>query len=409
MGIGVISDTDPQPLIPHSHLGEYAIVTVGRINNIGEIVKRAFGRGIHFLDRSGGLMNPTEVVGYLINQQPSFEEGIAYAQAVIEGSCSMLVLTQKGLYAARDKLGRTPLVIGKKNDATAVASETTSFPNLGDGFSISRYLGPGEVVLIDQGGKDIKPVKAPEKAMQICSFLWVYYGYPASHYEGLNVEEVRERCGAALARRDLKDGIQFDLVAGIPDSGTSHAIGYANEAGIPYRRPFVKYTPTWPRSFMPQNQDDRNLVAKMKLVPIPELIRGKKLLFCEDSIVRGTQLQDTIQRLVNAGAQEIHMRPACPPLVYSCDYLNFSRSSSVMQLAARKAMFNILHRENFTPEELKRFSNPDSDEYHRMVEDVRVTLGLTSLRYQRLDDLVGAIGKPKEDLCAHCWDGSSHS
>jgi amidophosphoribosyltransferase len=408
-GIGVISDTDAQPLIFGSHLGRYAIATVGRINNLGDIVKSAYSYRAQFAEQSGDEVSPTGVVAYLIGQKPSFEEGIEYAQNVISGSCSILILTDNGIYAARDRLGRTPLVIGKSANAVSVTSETTSFPNIGSGFEVDKYLGPGEIVLIDHWSLPTKQRKAPETKMQVCSFLWVYYGYPSSSYEGINVEIARERCGAALARRDKKEGLKFDMIAGIPDSGTSHALGYAQEAGIPYRRPFVKYTPTWPRSFMPQNQEMRTLVAKMKLIPIRELIEGKSILFCEDSIVRGTQLQDTIQLLWDYNAKEVHMRPACPPLVYSCDFLNFSRSSSVMQLATRKAMKDLLGKEDFTFQELKDFSNPASREHERMVKHIRETLKLTSLRYQLLDDLVDAVGLSKEDLCTHCWDGSSHS
>jgi len=397
LGIGVISDYEDQPLIIGSHLGAFALVTVGRIANLGELAAEAFrGHATHFSEMSGEAINPTELVATLINRADSFEAGIAHAQEVIEGSCSILLLEDEGIYAARDRLGRTPVIIGRKDDAYAATLETCALPNLH--YQIERYLGPGEIVHITpEGLRDVKP---PGDEMQICAFLWVYYGFPASSYEGISVEWVRNRCGAALARAEDR---AIDLVAGIPDSGTSHAIGYANESGIPYGRPFVKYTPTWPRSFMPQEQRVRDLVARMKLIPIRELIEGKRLLFCEDSIVRGTQLKDTIRRLYDCGAREVHMRPACPPLVYGCKFLNFSRSKSELELAARRAIEE-LGADARQP--LKEFADPDSDQHGAMVERVRDRLGLTSLRYQRLDDLVAAIGLPKERLCTYCWDGA---
>ena len=399
-GIGVISDFEDQPLLIGSHLGLYAIVTVGVITNADELAREAFGKKTtHFSEMSGGQINPTELVATLINQQGSFEDGIAAAQQAIKGSCSLLLLTRDGIYAARDRLGRTPVVTGRKNGAYAATMETCAFPNLG--FEIDRYLGPGEIVHITADG--IEQTKPPGEKMQICAFLWVYYGYPASNYEGINVEAARNRCGQALARAD---DVEIDVVAGIPDSGIAHAIGYANVAGIPYRRPFVKYTPTWPRSFMPQVQSVRDLVARMKLIPIQEIIQGKRLLFCEDSIVRGTQLKDNIQRLFECGAKEVHMRPACPPLVYSCTFLNFSRSRTELDLAARKAIHEI---EGRADKHLDEYANPCSEKYCAMVESIRKRLGLTSLRYQKLDDLVAAIGLPKEKLCTHCWDGSSYS
>ncbi|HIJ65195.1 MAG TPA: amidophosphoribosyltransferase [Candidatus Hydrogenedentes bacterium] len=395
-GIGVISDNESQPLIVGSHLGQYAIVTVGVIQNIDQLAKRAFeNRATHFSEMSGGGVNPTELIASLINGETSFEAGIQSAQAAIEGSCSMLLLTAQGIYAGRDRFGRTPLVIGAKDGAYVVASETCAFPNLG--YEIERYLGPGEVVLITPDG--VQEKGPPGDALQICSFLWVYYGYPASSYEGINVEDVRYRCGAALAK---KDNVTIDLVAGVPDSGTAHAVGYANEAKAPYKRPFVKYTPTWPRSFMPQDQRVRDLVAKMKLIPIKELIKGQRLLFCEDSIVRGTQLKDTIQRFYDYGAIEVHMRPACPPLVYACKFLNFSRSRSELDLAARKAVKEI---EGTADKHLSQYADPATEKYNAMVEHIRRRLSLTTLRYQELGDLVKATGLPKEKLCTYCWDG----
>jgi len=395
-GIGVISDDDDQPLLIRSHLGKYAIVTVGVINNADELMKEVFDRRmIHFAEMRGGEVNPTELAAALINQESSFEEGIRSAHEAIKGSCSLLLLTEEGVYAARDRLGRTPVVIGEKEGSFAATLETCAFPNLG--FEIKKFLGPGEIVLMTEDGVEQK--KPPGERMQICSFLWVYYGYPASTYEGINVESVRNRCGAILAKND---NIEIDMVAGIPDSGIGHGLGYASEASIPFKRPFVKYTPTWPRSFMPHDQSIRDLVAKMKLIPIKELIEGKKVLFCEDSIVRGTQLKDTIQRLYDCGAREVHMRPACPPLTFGCKFLNFSRSKSELDLAARKAINEI---EGDDYKDLKEYSNADTKKYEAMVEKIRERLRLTSLKYQRLEDLVKAIGLPKEKVCTYCWDG----
>lgn len=397
MGIGVISDYEDQPLLIGSHLGTYAIVTVGVVQNAKKLVSKAFvKKTTHFSEMSGGEINPTELVSTLINQESSYEDGIRSAQELIEGSCSMLLLTEDGIYAARDRLGRTPVILGERDDAYAVTLETCAFPNLE--YKTTRYLGPGEIVFISPKGVEQK--KKPLDTLQICSFLWVYYGYPASDYEGINVEAVRNRCGAALARND---DLAIDLVAGIPDSGTGHAIGYASEARIPYRRPFVKYTPTWPRSFMPQDQTIRELVARMKLLPIRDFIDGQRMLFCEDSIVRGTQLKDIIQRLYEFGAKEVHMRPACPPLVYSCKFLNFSRSSSELDLAGRKAISEI---EGDSSKDLKDYANPCSEKHCAMVEKIRKRLKLTSLKYQKLDDLVSSIGLPKEKLCTYCWDGA---
>jgi amidophosphoribosyltransferase len=384
-GIGVISDYEDQPLIIGSHLGTYAIVTVGKINNIDELAERAARRGVHFSEMSRGGINPTELVATLINEGATFAEGIQNAQEKIDG-----------LYVARDRLGRTPIVLGEKPGGYAAALETCAFPNVG--YVITKYLGPGEIVRVTEDGVEQK--KAPEARMQICAFLWVYYGYPATSYEGINVETVRNKCGATLARND---DVEIDIVAGIPDSGTGYAIGYANEAGIPFRRPFVKYTPTWARSFMPQDQGMRDLVAKMKLIPVQELVQGQRLLFAEDSIVRGTQLKDTIQRLYQCGAKEVHMRPACPPLVYSCKFLNFSRSRSELDLAGRKAIHQIEGTGDKFPDE---YTDPDSGKHAAMVERIRERLTLTSLKYQRLPDLVEAIGLPKERLCTYCWDGT---
>ncbi len=396
-GIGVISDYDNQPLLIRSHLGKYAIVTVGAIKNADKLVKKVFGtRIIHFSEMIGEEINPTELVSSLINQELTFEEGIINAQEAIEGSCSLLLLTDKGVYAARDRLGRTPIVIGEKDGSYAVTLETCAFPNLG--FEIKKYLGPGEIVLITEEG--IEQKTPPGEKMQICGFLWVYYGYPASSYEGLNVESVRNKCGAKLAKNDT---IKIDMVAGLPDSGIGHGLGYAGEAGIPFKRPFVKYTPTWARSFMPQDQKVRDIVAKMKLIPIRELIEGKKLLFCEDSIVRGTQLKDTIQRLYDFGALEVHMRPACPPLTHGCKFLNFSRSKSELDLAARTAIKEI---EGVDGKDLDEYSTEGSGKYKEMIKQISKRLKLTTLKYQKLEDLVEAIGLPKEKICTYCWDGA---
>ena len=395
-GIGVISDYDDQPLIISSHLGVFAITTVGRINNLENLAKEALKNGSHFSEMHGGGINPTEMVATIISQGPTFEEGIQKVQGMIDGSCTMLILTGEGIYAARDKLGRTPLIIGEKlGGSYAVAMETCAFPNLG--YKITKYLGPGELIFISKKGLEQKI--APGNRLQICSFLWVYYGYPASNYEDINVEVVRYKCGSYLAKNN---SVEIDLVAGIPDSGTGHGLGYANEAKIPFSRPFVKYTPTWPRSFMPQDQSIRDIVAKMKLVPIKELIKDKRLLFCEDSIVRGTQLTKTINRLYDFGAKEVHMRPACPPLIYGCKFLNFSRARSELELAGRWAIKELIGRDIGDPAE---YIDPDSDNYKAMVEIIRKKLQLTTLKYQRLENLVKAIGLPKEKLCTYCWDG----
>ncbi|NIO02167.1 MAG: amidophosphoribosyltransferase [Candidatus Latescibacteria bacterium] len=396
MGIGVISDYEDQPLIISSHLGRYAIATVGVVKNADELIKTAFSkRGTHFSEMSIGEVNPTELIATLINQEDGFEEGIRKAQQSIEGSCSLLLLTEEGIYVARDRLGRTPVVIGSTLNGYAATMESCAFPNLG--FKVDKYLGPGEIVFISPDG--IEQKIPPGDEMQICSFLWIYYGYPASSYEGINVEATRYRCGAALAEND---DVEVDYVAGIPDSGIAHALGYAAKANIHYRRPFVKYTPTWSRSFMPQDQSVRDLIAKMKLIPIRELTEGQRLLFCEDSIVRGTQLKDTIQRMFDYGASEVHMRPACPPLIFACKFLNFSRSHSELDLAGRKAISELEGKGEMNLEE---YTDESSDKYHAMVTRVGQKMGLTSLKYQRLDDMVKAIGLPKERLCTYCWSG----
>jgi amidophosphoribosyltransferase len=396
IGIGVISDCDDQPLIIRSHLGTYALVTVGRIDNLEALAAEAFAnRAVHFSEMSGEVLNPTELTATLINQASTFVEGIRHAQQVIEGSCSLLLLADDGLYAARDRLGRTPIVLGRKQGAHAVTMETCAFPNLD--YEIKRYLGPGEIMKITPDRAET--IQPPGEQMQICSFLWIYYGYPASSYEGTNVEQVRYRCGQALARADTVD---VDVVSAIPDSGTGHAIGYANQRSLPYSRSFVKYTPTWPRSFMPQDQRVRDLVARMKLIPIRDLIQGKRLLYCEDSIVRGTQLKDTVQRLFEAGADEVHMRPACPPLIHSCKFLNFSRSRSVLDLAGRMAIKEL----GRSDQHLDEYADATTDRHAAMVERIRQRLGLTTLQYQTLDDMIAAIGLPRDKLCTYCWNGA---
>jgi len=397
-GIGVISDTDAQPMVVSSHLGQFTIVTVAKINNIEALSQKAFQKHRHFSELSSQGINPTELVANLICEEASVAEGIQYAQEAIQGSCSMLVIAEDGLYAARDKLGRTPLTLGKKDTGYAVSSETCAFPNLG--YDVDHELGPGEIVRItNQGYEQLKPAG---KKMQVCSFLWVYYGYPASSYEGIGVEQVRYQCGRALAKND---NVEVDFISGIPDSGIGHALGYANERRIPYQRAFVKYTPTWPRSFMPQNQEVRDLVARMKLIPVRSLIQGKNILFCEDSIVRGTQLKENVQVLFDYGVKEVHMRPACPTLIYPCKFLNFSTSRSTLDLAGRKAIQEIEGKED---KDLTLYATAGSEQNLAMIENIRKKLHLTSLVFQRMDDLIQAIGLPKEKLCTHCWDDSSY-
>lgn len=397
-GIGCISDSDPQPLVVRSHLGNYAITTVGIINNADEILDMAYERGNpHFLEMNGGKINQTELVASIINQEDDIVKGIKLAQEIIQGSMTMLILTPEGLYAARDKLGRTPVIIGRKEDAFCASFESFAYLNLG--YHDYKELGPGEIVMMTP--EDIVTVTPPGKEMKICSFLWVYYGYPTSCYEGINVENMRYRCGAKLAERD---DATPDIVAGVPDSGTAHAIGYANRSGIPFARPFIKYTPTWPRSFMPPTQSQRNLIAKMKLIPVEELIHDKSLLLIDDSIVRGTQLRETTEFLYNSGAKEVHIRPACPPIMFGCKYLDFSRSTSELDLIARRV---IRKREgdDVSDEVLADYANPESQNYKEMVDEICRELNFTSLRYHRLDDLIESIGLPECRLCTYCWNG----
>lgn len=399
MGIGCISDFEPQPLMVRSHLGTYAITTVGKINNVDELLDIVYKNGhTHFLEMSGGDINPTELVAALINQRESVVEGIRFAQDHIKGSSTILVMTTKGIYAARDRLGRTPVVLGVKDDGSrCISFESFAYLNLG--YNHDRELGPGEIVYVTEEGAET--VSPPHKKMKICSFLWVYYGYPCSSYEGVSVEQMRYNCGAMLA---MRDNVRPDLVAGVPDSGTAHAIGYSNFSKIPFARPFIKYTPTWPRSFMPVNQSQRNRIAKMKLIPVDRLIRDKRLLMIDDSIVRGTQLRETTEFLYHSGAKEVHIRPACPPLLYGCKYLNFSRSTSEMELITRRIIAK-REGENVSDEVLKTYSDPDSTNYKEMLEEISKALNFTSLRYHRLDDMIESIGIDPECLCTYCWSG----
>jgi len=397
LGIGCISDYEPQPLLIRSHHGTYAIATVGRINNAEKLTEELSARGhIHFLEMSGGDINATELVAAIINQRDNLVEGIQYAQEVIEGSMTILILTPKGVYAARDRYGRTPVSIGRKADACCISFESFAYLNLG--YVFDRELGPGEIAVVTPEG--VQTLVSPGKEMKICTFLWVYYGYPSSSYEGISVEKMRYNCGMLLAKRD---DVKPDTVAGVPDSGTAHAIGYANCSGIPFSRPFIKYTPTWPRSFMPTIQTKRNLIAKMKLIPIQDLIQGKSLLMIDDSIVRGTQLRETTEFLYQSGAKEVHIRAACPPLLFGCKYLNFSRSASELELITRRIMKD-MEREGRTAN-LRLYTDPDSAEYQEMVERIGKQLNFTSLRYHRLDDMIESVGIDKCKLCTYCWDG----
>lgn len=398
LGIGCISDYEPQPLIIRSHHGTYAITTVGRINNHRQLVQQLFEQGhSHFMEQSGGEINATELVAALINQKEHLVEGIQYALDTVDGSLSLLLMNKEGLYAARDKYGRTPVVVGKKEDAFCVSFESFAYRNLG--YSDYKELGPGEVVVVTD--QNCITMAKPGEKMKICTFLWVYYGYPASSYEGTNVEEMRYRCGGSMAKRDY---IKPDIVAGVPDSGVPHAIGYANESGVPFSRPFIKYTPTWPRSFMPTIQSKRDLIARMKLLAVKDLIKGKSMILIDDSIVRGTQLRETAEFLYKSGAKEVHVRPACPPILYGCKYLNFSRSTSDMDLITRRVIAR-LENGNVTEEVLKEYADPESEKYQEMVEEIRREQKFTSLQFNRLDDMLKATGIDRCRLCTYCWDG----
>lgn len=398
MGIGCISDYEAQPILVRSHHGSFAITTVGKINNADTIIADILKNNTHFFEMSNGEINATELVAAIINQKENFIDGIRYAQEIIEGSMSMLILTPKGVYCARDRFGRTPVVIGKKDGARCAAFESFSFLNLG--YTLERELGPGEIVVMTPDSA--RTLAAPGNDMKICTFLWIYYGYPSSTYEGVNVEEMRYKCGRALANRD--DDVHPDIVAGVPDSGTAHAIGYANASGVPFSRPFIKYTPTWPRSFMPTIQSKRNLIAKMKLLPVESLIKDKSLVIIDDSIVRGTQLRETTEFLYESGAREVHIRPACPPLIFGCKYLNFSRTNSEMELITR-AVIAELEGGEVSDEILKEYADPNSEKYEKMVDKICEKLNFTSLRFHRLDDMIESVGIDPCKLCTYCWSG----
>ena len=398
-GLGVISDTDPQPIIVNSHLGRYAVVTVAKINNQREIAEELLAERMHFSEMSANNINQTELVALLINMGDTFVEGINKVYQKIEGSCSMLILTEDGIIAARDFLGRTPIVIGRKEDAYAVSSETTSFPNLD--YQVVRDLGPGEIVRLRADG--IEVMQKPLSRCQICSFLWVYYGFPASDYEGINTEYVREKNGRLMGEKDTD--VEADLVCGIPDSGVGMALGYSHGKKVPYKRAVLKYTPTWPRSFTPGNQVRRDLVAKMKLIPNPAILKGQRIVFCDDSIVRGTQLRDNVRTFFENGAEEVHVRISCPPLVYGCPFIGFTTSKSDMELITRRIIKDF---EGDDKKNLERYAKTGTPEYQRMVDEIARRLGLTSVKFATLEDLIESIGLPKERVCTHCFDGTSY-
>lgn len=401
LGIGVISDYEPQPLLIRSHHGPYALTTVGKINNItelaDEIVKNS---GAHFMEMSGGMINATELVAALINQQENLIDGIRYAQERIDGSLSLMLMTPKGIYVARDKWGRTPIFIGKKEDGYIATSESFAFLNLG--YKDYRTVGPGEIDVLTPDGVTV--LVKPGNKMKICTFLWVYYGYPTSEYEGVSVETMRYQCGEHMARRDGLTPDDADMVAGVPDSGTPHAVGYANESGIPFKRPFIKYTPTWPRSFMPTIQSKRDMIARMKLIPITELIENQRLVLIDDSIVRGTQLHNKTEFLKESGAAQVHVRSACPPIMFGCKYLNFSRSTSELELIARR-MVQKVEGENVDRSILEQYADPSTDRYAHMLDMIREQLNFDSLAYNRLDDMIDSVGIDPDKLCTYCWNG----
>ena len=397
-GIGVISDTDPQPILINSHLGKFAIVTVAKVNNLPELEKDLLERNMHFSEMSLSTTNQTELIALLIIQGKDFVDGIENVFRKIKGSCSMLILTEDGIIAARDQWGRTPIVIGKKDGAYAASSETNSFPNLG--YDIERYVGPGEIIRMRPDG--LEQMRKPNEEMQICSFLYTYYGFPVSYYEGKNVEEVRFDTGVMMAQ---EDNAEVDCICGIPDSGTGVALGYSAGKGVPYHRAISKYTPTWPRSFTPANQETRKLVAKMKLIPNRAMMQGKRIVFCDDSIVRGTQLSDSVSEFYEYGAKEVHMRIACPPLIYGCPFLGFSASKTDLELLTRRVIQDLEGDEN---KNLDKYATTGSPEYERMVEEIRKRFGLTSLKFNTLEIMIKAIGLPKCKVCTHCFDGTSH-
>lgn len=396
-GVGVISDTDAQPMLMNSHLGRFALVTVAKINNLEEIAQKLLAENMHLSEFSSGRINPTELVALLIIKGKTYVDGIENVFRTVKGSCTMLLLTEDGIIAARDSWGRTPAVVGKKDGAYAVTSESTAFSNLG--YDISYYLGPGEIVRLRADG--MEQLRKPNKGLQMCSFLWVYYGFPTSCYEGKNVEEVRYKSGKAMGE---EDDAQVDCVCGIPDSGIGMAIGYAAGHGVPYQRAISKYTPTWPRSFTPTNPEVRSLVAKMKLITNKEMLKGKRLCFCDDSIVRGTQLKDSAKELKADGAKEVHMRIACPPLIYGCPFVNFTSSKNDMELITRRVIRDL---EGDAYKNLDKYAETDSDEYKRMVTEIAKRLNLDSLKFSKLETLVESIGLPKCRICTHCFDGSS--
>ncbi len=401
-GIGVISDYEDQPLIITGKFGTFGIVTVSRINNINEIARAACEAGAcHFSESNDGELNPTEVIAMLIGRKNTLAEGIHYAQQMIDGSCSILVLHNDTIYAARDRFGRTPVLVGEKPGTYAVSMESSAFPNLD--FKLKHELGPGEIVEVSQR-RGVIQKHAPSDVMRICAFFWVYYGYPSSVYEGITTESARYRNGESMAAQDLDVLPEIDSVCGIPDSGIAHAIGYSGAAGKPYRRSFVKYTPTWPRSFMPQNQAARDLIARMKLIPVQEEIEGKRMLFCDDSIVRGTQLRDTVIRLYERGAKAVHMRSSCPPLTFGCKFLNFSRSRTELDLAARRAIEKLEGRET-SDEKIREYLVFNSPKYNAMVEEIRKDLNLHTLKFQKLEYLINAIGIDPDKVCTYCWTG----
>ena len=399
IGIGCISDNEAQPLLINSHVGSFAISTVGRINNLNELRDECFENGkVQFLEMNKGLLNPTEMVAALINQKKDIIEGIKYAQDKIDGSMSILLLFPDRIYAARDKYGRTPIIVGKSRNGYCVSFESSAYQNLG--YKYVCDLGPGEIVSIT--ATELKREKEPNKCMKMCSFLWTYYGYPTATYENINVETMRYKCGKMLRKRD---NIGADAVAGVPDSGIAHAIGYANESGIPFSRPLVKYTPTWPRSFTPSSQSQRNLIAKMKLIAINDLIKNKRLVLIDDSIVRGTQLRETVEYLYDAGVKEVHVRPACPPILYPCKYLNFTRSTSALDLITRRVIANLEGTTDISDDVVQEYVNPDSPKYKAMIEEIRKEMNFDSLQYHRIDDLIESIGLDECKLCTYCFNG----
>ena len=401
LGIGCISDMEAQPLIVRSHHGTYAITSVSKINNVAALVSMIMKKkSTHFLEMSGGTINSTELVATLINQKDNLIEGIRYAQEMVEGSLSLMLMTPQGIYVARDKVGRTPMIIGKKEDGFCATFESSAYLNLG--YEDYKELGPGEIDIMTPEG--VQVLAAPGKKMRVCAFLWVYYGYPSSVYEGVSVERMRYNCGKYMAQRDAFPADAADIVAGVPDSGIAHAVGYANESRIPFSRPLIKYTPTWPRSFMPTIQSKRDLIAKMKLIPVHELIDNKRIILIDDSIVRGTQLRETTEFLFKTGAKEVHARPACPPITFGCKFLNFSRSNSEMELIARQIVAKE-EGDEVAREILEDYCNPDSDRYRAMVDGICKKMGFTSLRFNRLDDMLKAVGIDPGTMCTYCWNG----